>query len=151
MKGSTVKESKGLNSTGQPRPAKRKVFSTSWAGGVAPSAPNPPRSSSKEAAKAFAAAQDKMDCHLVLHACSALLRRMAGSCCDFAFASWVQEGSSFLRPPTADITSQHNQPCASARSDELGIRAVLPSTCCVQHCPVSVGCSKLRRPIAVQA
>ena len=34
-----------------------KVFSASWVSGVNPSAPNPPRTSSNEAAKAFAAAQ----------------------------------------------------------------------------------------------
>ena len=38
-----------------------------------------------------------------------------------------QEGTSFLRAPSTDITSQHNQAGAAARSDELRIRSVLPS------------------------
>ena len=61
-----------------------------------------------------------------------------------------QEGSSFLRPPSTDITSQHNQAGAAARSDELRIRSVLPSARCVQHCTISVCCSRLRRTVAMQ-
>ena len=56
-----------------PDRAKRKSCSTSAANGVDPSAPRTPGNSSIDVATARATVHDKMEPHLNLHACSALL------------------------------------------------------------------------------
>ena len=80
-------------------------------------APNPPRSSSKEAPKTIGAAKDEMDCHFILHGCSPRAVHAA-------FACWVKKDP-------------------FPRSDKLKTRGVLLSACCVQDCSISVCCSKL--------
>ena len=67
-------------------PAWRKSCTTSWVARTSPSTPPPCRKSSKEAAKALAAAQLRSPPHLNLQACSARLRKMVGSLLDFALA-----------------------------------------------------------------
>ena len=95
------------------------MFSTSWVGGVTPSAPNPPRISSKSR-KSFCcgAKQNELPVH---PPCPLRPPAQDGRCVPrLCHRQLGQEGSCFSRPPSADITSQHNQTCASASPTSSG-------------------------------
>ena len=105
---------------------------------MAPSAPRPPRRSSNDNARDFAALQTRIDDHLCVHACWARLRRIGGSPLALALTrtNWADSSDHALH-----FSAQDNQSGAAIAPMEHRECGLFPTPC--QGCTVHVGASRV--------